>query len=207
LTVTNQQPVLAISGTVGATLMIQSTTNPANPGSWNTITNLAITNVNAAATNQASNSTINMAFVPALQNYTVIDSNAPACEYYQVVMPYDYMVLADSVLCSQGSTNRLVLVRMPGISSDDVCYVTNQNSYLFYDATNQAFALEPSFRSRPSAKSPPPCQAGWAKTGPPPPSSPIPTASAPSWPPWWQPSPAGSDPVAGAAAPSIQIDF
>jgi hypothetical protein len=206
LTVTNQQPVLAISGTVGATLMIQSTTNPANPGSWNTITNLAITNVNAAATNQASNSTINMAFVPALQNYTVIDSNAPACEYYQVVMPYDYMVLADSVLCSQGSTNRLVLVRMPGISSDDVCYVTNQNSYLFYDATNQAFALEPSSGAtiRQIATS----LSTWLgqnwttaseftySNGV---SSILATVVETESP--------GSDPVAGAAAPSLQIDF
>jgi hypothetical protein len=136
---------LGISGTVGSTLLIQSTTNTANLNSWTTITNLAITNPAAAPpTNQGAPSTINLAFVPAAQNYEVIDTTPPICEFYQVVMPYDYMVLADAVLCGQGYTNRLLLVRMPGVNSDDVCYVTNQNSFLFYDATNRAFALEPS---------------------------------------------------------------
>jgi hypothetical protein len=141
----NHHPLLGISGTVGSALLIQSTTNPANLSSWTTITNLAMTNPAAAPpTNQGAPSTISLAFVPAAQNYEVIDTTPPTCEFYQVVMPYDYMVLADSVLCGQGYTNRLVLVRMPGISSDDVCYVTNQNSFLFYDTTNRAFALEPS---------------------------------------------------------------
>jgi hypothetical protein len=54
----------------------------------------------------------------------VIDTNAPSCEFYQAVMPYDYMVLADSVLSGQGYPSRLVLVRMPGIQADDVCFVT-----------------------------------------------------------------------------------
>ena len=61
-----------------------------------------------------------------------------------MAMPYDYMVLADANLTGQGYPSRLILVRMPGVSADDVCYVTNQNSFIFYDTTNNAFAIEPS---------------------------------------------------------------
>ena len=145
LSFANQHPLLSILGTAGSTLMIQSSTNPAHQNNWITITNLAMTNpATAAATNPASPSTINLAFVPAAQKYEVINTTHPTCEFYQVVMPYDYMVLADAVLSNQGYTNRLVLVRMPGISSADVCYVAPQSSFLYYDTTNCAFALEPS---------------------------------------------------------------
>ena len=41
-----------------------------------------------------------MAFVPAAQIYAVIDTTPQTCAFYQVVMPYDYMVLADSVCAS-----------------------------------------------------------------------------------------------------------
>ena len=158
-----------------------------------------------AATNPAAPSTINLAFVPAAQSYEVIDTMPQTCEFYQVVMPYDYMVLADAVLSNQGYTNRLVLVRMPGIPSDDVCYVTPQSSFLFYDTTNCAFALQP---SNPSIRQIANTLSTWLGQN------------------WTSASefsysngvssilatvvetePASSDPVAGAAAPSLQIDF
>jgi hypothetical protein len=121
-------------------------------------------------------------------------------------MPYDYMVLADSVLWGQGCPSRLLLVRMPGLPSDDVCYITNQNSFIHYDSTNQAFALEPS--SGPTIRQIATTLSGWLgqnwtsaseftySNGV---SSILATVVATE--------PPSSDPVAGAAAPSIQIDF
>lgn len=206
LSFTNHHPLLAISGTLASTLMIQSTTNPANLNSWTTITNLTMTNPAAAApTNQGSPSAINLAFVPAAQNYEVIDRTPPTCEFYQVVMPYDYMVLADYVLARQGYTNRLLLVRMPGISSDDVCYVTNQNSFLFYDGANRAFALAPAgstIRQIATALSTSLGQ-NWTSASEFTYSNGVTTILATVV----ETEPASSDPVACAATPSIQIDF
>jgi hypothetical protein len=95
---------------------------------------------------------------------------------------------------------------MPGLPSDDVCYVTNQNSFIYYDSTNQAFALEPS--SGPTIRQIATTLSSWLGQN------------------WTSASeftysngvssilatvvetePPGSDPVASAAAASIQIDF
>jgi hypothetical protein len=130
---------------MGSVLLIQSTTNPANQDSWTTITNLAMTSAAAGVpANPGTSSIINLAFVPAAQSYEVIDSAPPACEFFKAVMPYDYMVLADAVLSGQGYSSRLLLVRMPGVISEDVCYVTAQNNFICYNAASQAFSLEPS---------------------------------------------------------------
>lgn len=145
MTMTNSRPLLTISGTVGATLQVQSTTNPFNPAAWAAVTDLPITNPAAGVqTNSGAPSALNLAYVPAVQNYEVVDSVPPSNEFYRVVMPYDYMVLGDAVLTSQGYPSRLLLIRMPGVVGDDVCYVSPQNSFMFYDSTNRAFAVEPS---------------------------------------------------------------
>ena len=186
--------------------MIQSSTNPANQNTWTTITNLAMTNPAAGApTNPAAPSTINLAFVPAAQNYEVIDTTPPTCEFYQVVMPYDYMVLADAVLSGQGYPSRLLLVRMPGISSDDVCYVTPQSSFIFYDTTNRAFALEPSGSTIRQIASTLSTSLGqnWTSASEFAYSNGVSTILATVV----ETEPPSSDPVAGASTPSIQIDF
>jgi chitodextrinase len=203
LSFTNHHPLLSITGTAGSTLMIQSITNAASLSAWTTITNLAMTNPSAGA--PSNSSTINLAFVPAAQNYEVIDTTPPASEFYQAVMPYDYMVLADSVLSGQGYTNRLVLVRMPGISSDDVCYVTPQSSFLFYDTTNQAFELEPSSSTIRQIATTLSTSLGqnWTSASEFAYSNGVSTILATVV----ETEPASSDPVAGASTPSIQIDF
>ncbi len=206
LRITNNHPLLAISGTVGSTLLIQSSTNAANQNTWTTITNLPITNPAAGAqTNPGAPSTINLAFVPAAQNYEVVDTTPPQCEFYQVVMPYDYMVLADSVLSGQGYTNRLVLVRMPGISSDDVCYVAAQNSYLFYDTTNRAFALLPSGSTirQIAVNLSTALGQNWTSASEFGYSNGVSTILATVV----ETEPPSADPVAGASTPSLQIDF
>jgi hypothetical protein len=146
LSFSNSAPLLTISGTVGAILTIQSTTNPMKSDSWTTLADLPITNAAAgAAATPGAPSALGLAYVPALQTYQVVDTTPPSSEFYRVVMPYDYMVLADSVLSAQGDPSRLLLVTMPGCPDGlDVCYVTPQNGFLYYDATNNAFAMEPS---------------------------------------------------------------
>jgi len=206
LALSNSTPLLAISGTVGAILTIQSTTNPANPDAWTTITNLNITNAaTGVATNPGAPSALNLAFVPALQDYQVVDTNPPVSEFYRVVMPYDYMVLADSVLTAQGDPSRLLLVVMPGIPADDVCYVTPQNGFLFYDATNNAFALEPSgstIRQIATTLSGSLGQS-WTSASEFAYSNGVSSILATVV----ETEPASSDPVAGASAPIISIDF
>lgn len=206
LALTNHHPLLTISGTVGATLQVQSTPNPFNPGSWTTITDLAVTNPAAdVQTNQGAPSALTLAYVPAVQNYEVIDSSPPSNEFYRVAMPYDYMVLADAVLSGQGYPSRLLLIRMPGVMGDDLCYVSPQNSFIFYDSTNRAFAMEPSgstIRKIASTFSDSLGQ-NWTSASEFAYSNGVSTILATVV----EVNNPSSDPVAGASAPSIVIDF
>jgi hypothetical protein len=207
MTVTNgSRPLLGISGTVGATLMVQSSTDVMNPDSWTTITNLPITTAaGSSQTNSGTPTVLTAAFVPAAQVYEVVDTTPPSGEFYRVVMPYDYMVLADAVLSGAGYPSRLVLVRMPGVASDDVCYVTPQGSFLSYDAPNRAFAVQPSgstIRQIATAFSGSLGQ-NWTSASEFAYSNGVSTILATVV----ETEPAASDPVAAAAAAKIQIDF
>jgi hypothetical protein len=207
VTLTNgNRPLLGIFGTVGATVMVQSSTNMQNPDSWITITNLSVTTpASHVRTNSSAPSALTTAFVPAAQSYEVTDINPSPLQFYRVVMPYDYMVLADVVLWAQGYASRLVLVRMPGISSDDVCYVTPQSSFLFYDATNCAFALEPSGSTIRQIALTLSTSLGqnWTSASEFAYSNGVSTILATVV----ATEPASADPVAGASTPSIAIDF
>lgn len=139
----SHHPVLNVTGVLGATFVLQSSSNASGQSAWNILTNLTMTNA-TGPTNQNSTSIVNLAFAPAAQTYEVVDTAPPTGEFFQVMMPYDYMVLAGANLSGQGYPSRLVLVRMPGVSADDVCYVAAQSSFLFFDATNGAFAVQSS---------------------------------------------------------------
>jgi len=123
-----------IAGTVGATLIVQSTTNPLSMNNWETVTNISLTNIDAAA---ASNQTaqvqnlLNVAYVPASQTFPITVSNSIPFQFFRVVMPYDYVVLANIVLTGQGYAPRLILVNMPGLV-DDACYVNEASSFICY---------------------------------------------------------------------------
>jgi hypothetical protein len=149
----NGQPNLNLGGTVGATVMIQGTTNVFSPDSWETMTNVALTNIAAVAqSNQSAQAqdALDLAFVPALQSCQLDLSNSSPCQYFRVVMPYDYVILAGSVLTGQGYAPRLILVNMPGIISDDACYVTEGSSFIHYDRSTYVLQLEgsgPTIRS------------------------------------------------------------
>jgi hypothetical protein len=145
MTVSNGQPNLNIGGTVGATVQVQSTTNPAAPFSWTTITNVALTNVAPMDTNPVAGQPqdpIDLAYVPAAQSIALSGSNSAAqWQYYRVVMPYDYIILAGMVLPGQGYTARLILVNMPGLT-DDACYVNQAGSFIHYTWTNSTLQLQ-----------------------------------------------------------------
>ncbi len=159
LAYSNNAPVLGIFGTVGSTLLVQRSTNLLDRNAWTTVTNLLITNAAiGAAADAATPPTLSLALVPALQYYQVDEANFSPSEFYRVVMPYDYSILAGGVLSAAANPSRLILVRMPGISGDDVCYVTPQSCFLFYDAPNMAFAVEP---SGPTIRQIATTQSGW----------------------------------------------
>ncbi len=120
-------------------------------------------------------------------------------------MPYDYMVLADAVLSGQGYPSRLLLVRMPGIPSEDICYVTAINSFMCYDGANEAFGLEsssPAIRQIAAALSTMLGQ-NWTSASEFSYSNGVTNILATVV----EADPASTDPVAGPSTASIQIDF
>jgi hypothetical protein len=152
MTITNGQAKMNIGATVGATLMIQATTNLLAPDSWETMTNVTLTQIAPAArsnqTSQAS-SILNTAFVPAAQELPISSGNSTSSRFYRVVMPYDYVILASIVLKDKGYTPRLIVVNMPGILCDDACYVNEVGSFIHYNWANSILQLE---GSRPSIR-------------------------------------------------------
>jgi Fibronectin type III domain len=142
LAVSNGQVNLNIAGTVGCLLNIMGTTNDISLNEWSAVTNVTLTNIaSVAETNQAPQDLLNVAFVPAAQSVTLeISTNAPF-QYYQVVMPYDYAILADQVLLvNTNYTPRLIVINMPGLV-DDACYVNQVNSFIHYARTNYSLQL------------------------------------------------------------------
>ena len=145
MTASNGDPLLNIGGTVGATLMVQTTTTPSSPDSWVTMTNVTMTHlapVALRAQGSQPQDLLDLAFVPAAQALPVSSSPSTAFQVYRVVMPYDYIILASIVLKGQGYAPRLILVNMPGIVRDDVCYVNESSSFIHYNWTNSTLQLE-----------------------------------------------------------------
>jgi hypothetical protein len=140
LSASNGQVNLNIAGTVGQLLNIVGTTNGLSLNEWSMVTNVTLTNIANAETNQQGpQNVLDVAFVPAAQ--TVALSNTAPFQYYQVVMPYDYVILADQVLLTMTNyTPRMIVVNMPGVV-DDVCYVNQVNSFIHYARTNANLQL------------------------------------------------------------------
>jgi hypothetical protein len=138
------QANLSIGGTVGATLMLESTTNIFSMDEWTEVTNINITNIAPVAlTNPAVQNpdALDLAFVPGLQTLAVPLTNS-APQYFRVVMQYDYVILASMVLPSKNCTPRLILVNMPGVVCDDVCYVNESSSFIHIDRSAYALQLQ-----------------------------------------------------------------
>jgi hypothetical protein len=92
---------------------------------------------------------LDLTFVPAEQAVPIAASNSASCQLYRIVMPYDYIILASIVLKGQNYRPRLILINMPGITRDDVCYVNEASSYIHYNWTNAVLQLQ---SSRPSIR-------------------------------------------------------
>lgn len=144
MNVANGHPNLKIAGTVGATLMIQATTNLASPESWETVASVTLTNLAAAQSNQTAQAqnVLNLAFVPASQDVPILQTNSTSFQVFRVVMPYDYVILSSIVLQGQGYTPRLIVVNMPGIVCDDACYVNETAGYIHYDSAHALLQFE-----------------------------------------------------------------
>jgi hypothetical protein len=152
MTMSNGQPNLIICGTVGATLVIQTTTNLLSPQGWETVTNVCLTNISLAGqsdqADQAQN-LLNLAFVPAAQTFPITPGPSPCPQFFRALMAYDYVILASIVLKGQGVTPRLIVVNMPNFGLDDACYVNETGSFIHYNWTNFTLQLQ---NSRPSIR-------------------------------------------------------
>jgi len=143
----NGQPTLNIGGTVGATLMVESSPSIMSMDGWSEVTNVSVTNiapVALASPPSQPEDALDLAFVPGLETVALAPTNLPGPVYYRVVMPYDYVILASMVLPTKGYTPRLILVNMPGIVSDDACYVGQSSSFIHFDRSTYALQLEES---------------------------------------------------------------
>jgi hypothetical protein len=147
IVLSNGEPTINIGGTIGADLTIQSSTNIFSPDSWQTVTNISMTNVAPLA--QGSQATqpqdaLDIAFVPAAEALPLsqAESASGLITYYRALMPYDYVILAGNVLTGQGYRPRMVLVNMPGIVCDDACFVTEGSSFIHYDRSSYALQLQ-----------------------------------------------------------------
>ncbi len=139
---TNGHALLAIAGTVGATFEIQRSPNPFDPFSWTTVTTLKLTN-KAPNANPLPGTALEKAFVPALEAWQDPEPLGPP-NFYRIIMPLGYPILADEVLRPQGYNTRLVAVRLPGIDAYIVCYVTEEGAYLDYNGQTYLVKLESS---------------------------------------------------------------
>jgi hypothetical protein len=146
LGLTNNSPLINILGTIGATLAIQSTTNIHSIDSWVTITNITLTNAASypeeSQTNQQPLTALDNAYMPASQSCTVTQFQ-DVVRFFRAVMPYDYPILAAIVLPAKGYGTRLISVNMPGITYYDVCYISQDNSYIQFDGQRYVMTLQP----------------------------------------------------------------
>jgi hypothetical protein len=147
MVLSNGQTYLAINGTVGATLTIMGATNDMSADSWGVVTNVTVSNIAfLAASNEAGQpqDLLDVAFVPGTQTLALVGAKGAPCQYFRVVMPYDYIILAGQVLPAKGYTPRLILVNLPGIVCDDACYVNETSSFIHYTHTHYVLQLIPS---------------------------------------------------------------
>jgi len=133
---------MGIWGTVGADLWVQTSSNLANPLAWDPGENLSLTNVAPSSDGTpraAPQNALEAAFVPAFQWFTpTVDPSCPV-RFFRVAMPYDHAVLAGNVLKSKGYQTRLIVVRLPGETLHDVCYVGEDKAYV--DCSEDRFLL------------------------------------------------------------------
>jgi hypothetical protein len=144
LTIAEKEMKMGIWGTVGADLLVQANSNLANPLAWEFLKNLTLTNVAPSSNGTPpadSQNTLETAFVPALEWFTLSIATSCTSQFFRVVMPYNYAVLADKVLKSKGYQTKLIVVRLPGETLHDVCYVGKDAAYIDCSENHYILAL------------------------------------------------------------------
>ena len=133
---------MGIWGTVGADILVQTSSNPANPLAWELLESLLMTNVARSIDGTplpAPRDTLEAAYVPAIEWLYPSSATSYLNQYFRVVMPYNYAVLADKVLKTKGFHTRLIVIRLPGETVHDVCYVNEDKAYI--DCSEDRFIL------------------------------------------------------------------
>jgi hypothetical protein len=133
---------LGIWGTVGADVSVQVTTNLSTPLAWALMKNMTLTNAAPSLDGTpppVPQNALEAAFIPAIEWFALSVSTSYPSQFFRVAMPYDYAVLADKVLRSKGYQTRLIVVRLPGETLHDVCYVTADKAYI--DCSDDRFIL------------------------------------------------------------------
>lgn len=140
---TNGEALLAVSGTIGATVAIQRSTNPGATNSWITITNLKLSAM-APNGNTNSASILEKAFVPALESFQDPNPIDGAFCWYRLYMPLGYVIAANKSLAQQDISSRLIAVCFPDGKAHIVCYIASEAAYVDYDDTTHIARLEQS---------------------------------------------------------------
>ena len=140
---TNGQALLAVSGTLGATITIQRSTNPGATNSWKTIANLKLITV-APDANTNPDTTLQKAFLPALETFQDPNPIDGSFCWYRLYMPLGYPIVANKALPLQDISSRLIAVCYPDGTAHIVCYITPEAAYLDYDDTTHIARLEQS---------------------------------------------------------------
>ena len=140
---TNGQALVAIQGTLGAIFTVQSSTNPADADSWITVTNIQLSTV-APTANPNPATTLEKAFIPALETIQDSSSVDGLFRFYRIYLPLGYVAAAAQALWQREFAPRLIAVRCPGLRDHIVCYVPEEGAYIDYDEPTSIVRLEPS---------------------------------------------------------------
>lgn len=132
---------LGIRGTVGADLQVQTSTNLIDSLGWEVHQTILLTNAASALNGVAAapQNALDAAFVPAFEWLDLSPATSNVSQFFRVVMPYDYAVLANKVLTGKGYQTRLIVIRLAGETQHDVCYVGGDQAYI--DCSDDLFVL------------------------------------------------------------------
>jgi hypothetical protein len=133
---------MGIWGTVGADVLVQTTTNLSNSLAWELLENMTLTNVVPSIDGTlpaVPQNALEAAFIPAIEWFALSVATSYPSQFFRVVMPYNYAVLADKVLRSKGYQTRLIVMRLPGETLHDVCYATEDKAYI--DCSDDRYIL------------------------------------------------------------------
>jgi hypothetical protein len=139
----NGSSVLTVQGPLGATLEIQSSTNPGAADSWQTVTTIKLA-ARAPNANPYPTNILEKAFVPALETFGDVEPTDGVFRYYRLFMPLGFPIVAAQMLTERGYDCRLIAVRFTDSSPGIVCYVASDSVYIDFNNQTYISKLNPS---------------------------------------------------------------